>query len=116
MKYEDIFFGGVYIINGREERCVNISRRGKSWMLNGVDAAYVSPVILTEKVFDEYGFKYYNGYYHPIDENKRSQILLFIRDKNGYIVSLGGNDINNLTIKYLHELQRIYITLKVELL
>ena len=68
------------------------------------------PLLLNDKLFDDFGFKYYNGWYCPFDEGMDSVTFLKIFD--GYAVTLGNHEVEDLVIRYFHEMQAVIYGLK----
>lgn len=107
MNSTELQLGFIYNIDGKPMRAESIyCREGVLYVNNSKNFA---PSILTEKMFDFLGFKYYNGWYHPDDED---QSLIFLMASGGYIVSLGNDEIDGLVVKNIHEMQRLLYAIK----
>jgi hypothetical protein len=110
MKNTDIHLGFIYLINGQMERVSCVDCDDEGLFVNGVPLERVEPLLLDDKLFDDFGFKYYNGWYCPFDEGMDSVTFLKIFD--GYAVTLGNHEVEDLTIRYFHEMQAVIYGLK----
>lgn len=110
MNNTDIHIGFIYLIDNEMQRVTSINHSNGDWFINGHPIKSVKPLTMTDKLFDDFSFKYYNGWYCPFDEG--IDTVLFLRQFNGYAVTIGSHELNDRVVKYFHEMQAIIYALK----
>jgi hypothetical protein len=114
MLNHEISIGRTYIFNNKMERAERVNERQGHIYVNGKPLSSVLPVLLTDELFDDMGFKYYNGWYCPFDESL--DLLSFVKDDDCYTCYVGSFELIDLRISYLHELQNIVYHFKGKLI
>jgi hypothetical protein len=100
----EITVGCVYNINGQYVEVESFSKaeNGKDFLINGllVRRKSLKGVRLSDEVFEEMGFQFYNGWF-----KKEMPDITFFEWVDGFNMTKDGEEI--LHIKYLHELQAV---------
>jgi hypothetical protein len=110
MNNTDIHIGFIYLINNEMQRVSRIECTEEGLLVNGYPMDKVKPLILNDKLFDDFKFKYYNGWYCPFDEG--NDTVLFLKIHSGYAVTIGSHELTGNTVRYFHQMQAIIYGLK----
>jgi len=111
----DVSIGRTFVVNGKAERVEKFSVRNGLCYVNSKSLDLIEPLVLTDEVFEELNFRYYNGWYCPFDEDPDKDILTFVKDDDCYICYIGAHEVRDVRITSLHELQDIIYYFKGEL-